>query len=135
MKRPRQSSLKERQLPDDQPDARNVQGKFTLLPISLLSSHPQNPRKHSRQQIRALARSISKFGFTNPLLVDKAHSVLAGNGRFEAAKLLGLEFVPVIQLDHLSEAQGKALLLADNQLHPEGAVGSRTWFSAGGHRL
>jgi hypothetical protein len=117
MKQARQRSSKYGQLPEDQSDARNIQGKFTLLPISSLSPHPQNPRKHSRQQIRALARSISNLGFTNPLLIDKVHRVLAGNGRLEAAKLLGLEYVPVIQLDHLSDAQGKALLLADNQLH------------------
>jgi DNA modification methylase len=71
---------------------------------------------HSQDQIRAIARSIEAFGFNAPILVDKANRLIAGHGRLEAAKLLGLTEVPVIRLEHLSEQQTKAYMLADNKL-------------------
>ena len=91
-------------------------GKLTLVPIGALRADPRNPRKHSRIQVRAIARSIDAFGFNAPVLVDKRNQIVAGHGRYEAALLLGLGTIPVISLDHLTEAQARAYLLADNKL-------------------
>jgi len=77
---------------------------------------PDNPRKHGRAQIRAIARSIEAFGFNAPILVDKNNKIVAGHGRYEAAKLLGLDKVPIVSLSHLTETQARAYLLADNKL-------------------
>ena len=91
-------------------------GKLTLVPIDAIRADPRNPRKHSRIQVRAIARSIDAFGFNAPILVDKRNQIVAGHGRYEAAQLLGLDRIPVICLDHLTEAQARAYLLADNKL-------------------
>jgi ParB/RepB/Spo0J family partition protein len=91
-------------------------GIFGLLSTTALSAHESNPRKHTRAQIRAIARSIDAFGFNAPILVDAKRQILAGHGRWEASKILGLSHVPVIFLDHLTEAQAKAYMLADNKL-------------------
>jgi DNA modification methylase len=66
--------------------------------------------------VHAIARSIEAFGFNAPILIDRNRQIVAGHGRYEAAKLLGLTQVPVVFLDHLSEAQAKAYMLADNKL-------------------
>ena len=66
--------------------------------------------------MRAIARSIDAFGFNAPILVDKTSQIVAGHGRYEAARFLGLERIPVISLDHLTEAQARTYLLADNKL-------------------
>src|SRR4051794_24559092 len=87
-----------------------------LCPIGEISPDPRNPRKHSRAQIRAIAQSIKIFGFTQPLLLDAKRQIIAGHGRYEAAKLAGWTEVPVIFLDHLSATEARAYLLADNQL-------------------
>ncbi|SFK89088.1 ParB/Srx family N-terminal domain-containing protein, partial [Methylocapsa palsarum] len=76
--------------------------KLKSLPIGELSANPGNPRKHGREQIRAIARSIEAFGFNAPILIDRNKQLIAGHGRFEAAKLLGRSEIPVICLDHLS---------------------------------
>ncbi len=73
-------------------------------------------RGHSGKQVRQIADSIQTFGFTNPVLVDEAGSILAGHGRVEAAKLLGLATVPCVHIEHMSEAQKQAYVLADNKL-------------------
>src|SRR6202044_518548 len=91
-------------------------GKLALVPIGALRADPGNPRKHSRIQVRAIARSIDAFGFNAPILVDKRNQIVAGHGRYEAAQFLGLENIPVIRLDHLTETQARAYLLADNKL-------------------
>lgn len=90
--------------------------RLTSLPIGELIPHPRNPRSHDRAQIRAIARSIAAFGFNAPILVDGANRIIAGHGRYEAAKLLDLPDVPVIRLEHLTEAQAKSYMLADNKL-------------------
>ena len=95
--------------------------KITDLSVQLqrldsLSPHPGNPRTHSRAQIQEIARSILAFGFTNPILVDRKGRILAGHARAEAAKLLGLQMVPVIRLNDLSETEELAYLIADNRL-------------------
>ena len=86
------------------------------LDIAKLRPSPQNARTHSPQQIRQLERSVAEFGFTNPPLVDGAGFILAGHGRVEAAKRLGIIRVPVIRISHLSKAQRRAYIIADNKL-------------------
>ena len=86
------------------------------LPLGSIVSDPNNPRLHCSAQINAIARSIDAFGFNAPILVDKANRVVAGHGRYDAAQLLGLAETPVICLEHLSEQQAKAYMLADNKL-------------------
>jgi hypothetical protein len=75
-----------------------------------------NPRTHSKKQIRQIADSIERFGFTNPVLVDRTGGIVAGHGRIEAAKLLGIEKVPTIRLEDLTEAEIRAYVIADNRL-------------------
>ena len=77
-------------------------------PVKSLTPAPNNPRTHSKKQIEQIAASIWEFGFTNPVLIDQDRGIIAGHGRVEAAKLLGLEEVPILRLEHLSEAQKKA---------------------------
>jgi hypothetical protein len=69
-------------------------GKLALVPVGALRADPRNPRKHSRIQVRAIARSIEAFGFNAPILVDKRNQIVAGHGRYEAAQFLGLEKIP-----------------------------------------
>ncbi len=88
----------------------------TLKPVTDLQPDPRNARLHSKQQIRQIARSIQSFGFNVPVLVDSNNKILCGHGRVEAAKSLGLDQIPVIQLDHLTEAQARAFAIADNRL-------------------
>jgi DNA modification methylase len=91
-------------------------GQFSLLSTALLKPHPRNPRRHTREQVRAIAHSIEAFGFNAPILVDKDKQIIAGHARFDAAKLLGRTEVPVLCLDHLSPIQANAYMLADNKL-------------------
>ena len=81
-----------------------------------LRPYPNNARTHSKRQIRQIANSIKKFGFCNPVLIDDAKQIIAGHGRVEAAKLLGIDAVPICRLSHLSEADKRAYILADNRL-------------------
>jgi DNA modification methylase len=81
-----------------------------------LKPYVRNPRSHSPKQIRQIARSIREFGFTNPILIDADRVVIAGHGRLEAAKLLGIERVPCIRLDHMTEAEKRAYFIADNKI-------------------
>jgi DNA modification methylase len=86
------------------------------VPVADLKTYGANARVHSPKQVAEIAASIRIFGFNNPVLVDKTGSIIAGHGRVAAAKLLGLEFVPVIRLEHLTDAQKRAYILADNKL-------------------
>src|SRR6202158_3452503 len=90
--------------------------QILFVAIGDLIPDPDNPRKHGRAQISAIARSIEAFGFNAPILVDKDNKIVAGHGRYEAAKLLGLDKVPIVSLSHLTETQARAYMLADNQL-------------------
>lgn len=89
---------------------------MTQIKISALRPYPKNARTHSPKQIRQIAKSIKSFGFTNPVLIDKDNCILAGHGRVEAAKLAGLTEVPAVVIRHLTPAQKKAYILADNRL-------------------
>ncbi|MFT4115982.1 site-specific DNA-methyltransferase [Bradyrhizobium sp.] len=94
----------------------NTTNRFALVSVSELRPAPQNARKHSLSQLRKLAESIKTFGFNAPVLADRDNNILAGHGRVLAAQMLGLSQVPVISLDHLSEQQARAYMLADNKL-------------------
>lgn len=90
--------------------------KIEHRPPGDLKPYARNARTHSPKQIAEIAASITAFGFNNPILVDKDNGIVAGHGRVEAAKLLGLVSVPTIRLEHLTEAQKRAYILADNKL-------------------
>lgn len=90
--------------------------KVTYVPITRLRPYANNARTHSDEQLRQIAASIKQFGFVNPILVGEDWDIIAGHGRHEAAVLLDLKEVPVIQLGHLSERERKALVLADNKI-------------------
>ena len=85
-------------------------------PLGELIPYARNPRTHSAAQVAQIAASIREFGWTVPVLVDGASGIIAGHGRVLAARQLGLERVPVIELAHMTEAQKRAYVLADNQL-------------------
>jgi len=90
--------------------------KLESVPVEALIPYARNARKHSDEQVAQLAASIREFGFNNPVLVDKENGIIAGHGRVLAARKLGLEAVPCLRLDHLTETQRKAYILADNRL-------------------
>src|SRR6516225_9533912 len=81
-----------------------------------LKPDPANPRQHSKKQIRQIAKSISIFGFNVPVLVDADLNVIAGHGRLLACRELGWTEVPTLRLDHLTPAQARAFMIADNRL-------------------
>src|SRR4029450_4983177 len=90
--------------------------KIEPTSVRELRPHPNNARTHSKKQIRQIAKSIQRFGFCNPVLVDDQGQIIAGHGRVAAAKLLGIEHVPTVKLAHLSDAEKRAYILADNRL-------------------
>jgi ParB-like chromosome segregation protein Spo0J len=90
--------------------------RIELWPLDRLVPYTKNPRTHSDAQVAQIAASIAAFGFNNPILVDTKAGIIAGHGRLLAARKLPLKEVPVIILDHLSEKQKRAYILADNQL-------------------
>lgn len=90
--------------------------QYTVKPIGDLIPYVNNSRTHSDEQVTQLASSMKEFGFTNPVLVDEQYGLIAGHGRVLAAKRLGLEEIPAIIVDGLTDAQKKALVIADNQL-------------------
>ena len=90
--------------------------RIELWPLSRLKPYERNARTHSAEQVAQIAASIVEFGFTNPILVDSSDGIIAGHGRLQAALELGLSTVPVVVLDHLSDRQRRAYILADNQL-------------------
>src|ERR1700744_1930994 len=81
-----------------------------------LKPDPKNPRNHSEKQIQQIAKSIETFGFNVPVLIDGQNRIIAGHGRFEAARLLKLGRIPTISLEHLTDAQIRAFMIADNRL-------------------
>lgn len=85
-------------------------------PITALHVNTRNARTHSKRQVRQIAASIKEFGFNVPVLVDRDLKVIAGHGRLLACRELGWSEVPTIGLDHLSDAQARAFMIADNRL-------------------
>ena len=84
--------------------------------ISELIPYINNSRTHSDAQVSQIAASIKEFGFTNPILVDGDNGIIAGHGRLMAARKLGMDEVPVIELAHMTPAQKRAYIIADNKL-------------------
>jgi DNA modification methylase len=84
--------------------------------VDALTPHPRNARTHSEKQIAKIKASIEQFGFTNPILTDGDGRIIAGHGRVEAARRIGMKEVPTIRLDHLTEEQLRAYIIADNRL-------------------
>jgi DNA modification methylase len=94
----------------------NLAQRIEIWPVDRLKPYERNARTHDGDQVAKIAASMAEFGFTNPVLVDSADGIIAGHGRLMAAKSLGLAEVPVIVLDHLTDAQRRAYILADNRL-------------------
>jgi ParB-like chromosome segregation protein Spo0J len=94
----------------------NIDIEIQRWPIERLKPYEGNARTHSNAQINQIAASMKEFGWTNPIIVDADDGVIAGHARLLAAQKLGMKEVPVIVLAHLSEAQRRALIIADNQL-------------------
>lgn len=90
--------------------------RIEMWPIDRLVPYDRNSRLHSTEQVAQVASSIVEFGFTNPILVDSNDGIVAGHGRLAAARELGLPEVPVVVLDHLSDRQKRAYVIADNKL-------------------
>lgn len=88
----------------------------TYTPVDKLIPYARNARTHSDEQVSQIVASIEEWGFNNPVLIDEKHSIIAGHGRVLAAQKMGLAVVPTITLSHLSTAQKRAFMLADNKL-------------------
>ena len=89
--------------------------------VADLIPYARNSRTHSDEQVTKIAASIKEFGFLNPVIIDGANGIIAGHGRVMAAKKLGLDEVPVIEASHLTEAQRRAYVIADNRLAEVGS--------------
>ena len=90
--------------------------EFQLVDINKLVPYANNARTHNKEQILKLRSSLREFGFVNPVIIDREYNVLAGHGRIEAAKAENISEVPCVFADHLTEAQKKAYILADNRM-------------------
>lgn len=90
--------------------------QIQYLKVDSLNAYDNNSRKHSESQIKRIEASITEFGFTNPILINKDLIILAGHGRVEAAKNLGIKEVPTLCLEYLSKKQQRAYIIADNKL-------------------
>jgi hypothetical protein len=89
--------------------------KYRMQRVDSLIAYDRNPRTHSPAQVDLIAKLITEFGFTNPVLVDGKRGIIAGHGRVLAAQKLGLESVPTLELSHLNAAQRRAYVIADNK--------------------
>ncbi len=89
---------------------------ITYRPIEQLRPRANNARTHSDGQIIQIAKSIEHFGFTNPILIDKKGKIIAGHGRVQAARRLGLHSLPTVSLSDMTESQIRAYVIADNRL-------------------
>lgn len=89
---------------------------FLLVDIEAIQPYKRNARKHSKQQIKKIADSIKQFGFISPCIIDGENNLIAGHGRVEGARILGMKQVPCVRVEHLSEQEKRAYILADNRL-------------------
>ena len=94
--------------------------EIEMLAVERLVPYAKNAKKHDDRQVAAIAGSIREFGFTNPVLIDASDGIIAGHGRVLAAQKLGLASVPCIRLAHLTDAQRRAYIIADNRLTETG---------------
>lgn len=93
-----------------------VKKKIEYINTEELVPYKKNSRTHSEEQIKQISESMKEFGFTNPILIDEENEIIAGHGRVLGAKKLGIESVPCIRLEGLTEAQKKAYIIADNKI-------------------
>jgi DNA modification methylase len=94
--------------------------KIEEVPLEQIYDYEKNIKTHDEEQIIAIAQSIDKFGFNNPILVNEKGEIIAGHGRYAAAQLLELDTVPVIRLKHLTDTQARLYRIADNKLSEKG---------------
>ena len=94
----------------------NMTSEMERVPVDRLIPYINNARTHSPEQIKKLRASLREFGFVNPVIIDREYNVIAGHGRIMAAKEEGITEVPCVYVDHLTEAQRKAYILADNRM-------------------
>ena len=90
--------------------------QLEVVPLARLSAFKRNARTHSSKQVRQIAESVKRFGFIVPVLINAENQIVAGHGRVQAAKLLGLAEVPVLRVSHLSPVEQRAFVIADNRL-------------------
>jgi ParB-like chromosome segregation protein Spo0J len=90
--------------------------KYKMVDLKSLVAYAKNARTHSDEQVNQIASSIKEFGFLNPILIDGDLNIIAGHGRVLAAQKLGIKAVPVLEISHLTEAQKRAYVIADNKL-------------------
>lgn len=94
--------------------------QIKMMPLDQIEAYENNPRLHPPSQVEKIAASIKEFGFNAPILLDQDNKIIAGHGRIEAAKLLKLDEVPTISLEHLTPEQANAFRVADNRLNELG---------------
>jgi DNA modification methylase len=97
-------------------DDRLNEKKVELVQIASLYPSKNNARTHSARQLKQIARSIERFGFNNPVLIDQRNQIIVGHGRVAAAKMLGYKTVPALRIEHLSDAEKRAFIIADNRI-------------------
>lgn len=90
--------------------------EYVKKSIGSLTANPRNARTHNKAQIKKIVSSIKEFGFISPLIIDKEGVLIAGHGRLQAAKQIGMKEIPCIIADHLTDAQIRAYMLADNRI-------------------
>lgn len=95
---------------------KSMSEKIEMWEVKKLVPYSKNSRRHPEKQIEQIMSSIQRFGFLNPILVDTKSGIIAGHGRLEAAKKIGMSRVPVIVVDHLSENEKRAYIIADNKI-------------------
>ena len=95
---------------------KTAEQKLEQLPLESLIPYARNSRTHSESQVAQIAGSIQEFGFCKPVLIDAENGIIAGHGRVRAAQLMKLETVPCLRLSHLTDAQKRAYVLADNRI-------------------
>jgi DNA modification methylase len=110
------SMTRSRKLTNPVPKTFRKLPKYSLVSTTLLTPYANNAKLHPPEQVAQIAASMVEFGFINAIFINSDYEIIAGHGRWLAAKLLGLKKVPVIFIDHLTKAQVKAYRLADNQL-------------------
>lgn len=93
--------------------------RYTEMPVDSLVPYENNARTHSDEQVDKIIRSIKEFGFINPVLVNKENVIIAGHGRVMAAKKMGMSKVPCLYVEHLTDEQMRAYVIADNKLAEE----------------
>lgn len=93
-----------------------IRDKIELVKLNDLLPYPKNAKKHDESQIKKLMHAIQNFGFTTPILIDEHRMIISGHGRIKAARRLGMEEVPAIQITDLTDAQIKALRISDNKI-------------------